>query len=494
MNQIEALQRLRTLATPAVESRDVAALLQVSASNATTILRRLAAEGMITHLTRGRWMVNQKIDRLALPELISAPYPAYISLQSALFHHGLIEQIPSILYAVTPGRPRRLRTPVVTISFHRMPPGTLQGFRVARAGRARRHGGPLPAGCSRRASRRCSWCGVRTVFSDTTSSRAMSGPSRSLSRRRSTSSSRSLSGSIRGCSAGGSSLRRCATAARSRRTYAGAFGCFAASFSSAAIGRPLVDERRGRSPPARPAPARVPARRAHPPDRRPRVTGERLQDEDLDDAARSAHRPPPRPAGAPGAPIASRRCVGTVARSLGQEQPRERDVLELAHVAELVGSRETALARPVGRLRQPSPGDPHPCLQGSDRAHIRGEVADVEALGLGEQLERPVQVALGLPDRGQGDARPIAVLGQAVLLAQLLGLAAAARLAPSRSSRSRRMVLIPTCMSAAPRSTWPPCPVASASPRSKMRSASPRRPCASRMSARASAHPMTSER
>jgi hypothetical protein len=36
MNQIEALQRLQTLATPVVESRDVAALLQVSASNATT--------------------------------------------------------------------------------------------------------------------------------------------------------------------------------------------------------------------------------------------------------------------------------------------------------------------------------------------------------------------------------------------------------------------------------------------------------------------------
>jgi predicted transcriptional regulator of viral defense system len=137
MNQIEALQRLRTLATPAVESRDVAALLQVSASNATTILRRLAAEGMITHLTRGRWLVNQKIDRLALPELISAPYPAYISLQSALFHHGLIEQIPSILYAVTPGRPRRLRTPVATISFHRMPPELFQGFELSSASDAK---------------------------------------------------------------------------------------------------------------------------------------------------------------------------------------------------------------------------------------------------------------------------------------------------------------------------------------------------------------------
>jgi predicted transcriptional regulator of viral defense system len=131
MNQIEALQRLRTLATPVVESRDIAALLQVSASNATTILRRLARKGMIVHLSRGRWLVNEKIDRLALPELISAPYPAYISMQSALFQHGLIEQIPAVVYAVTPARPRRLQTPMGTISFHRLPPELFKGFELS---------------------------------------------------------------------------------------------------------------------------------------------------------------------------------------------------------------------------------------------------------------------------------------------------------------------------------------------------------------------------
>jgi predicted transcriptional regulator of viral defense system len=130
MNQIEALQRLRTLAAPVIETRDLAALLRVSTSNATTILRRLAQTGMITHLSRGRWLLNEKIDRLALPELISAPYPAYVSLQSALFHHGLIEQIPSVLYAVTPARPRRLQTPLGTISFHRMPPQLFKGFEL----------------------------------------------------------------------------------------------------------------------------------------------------------------------------------------------------------------------------------------------------------------------------------------------------------------------------------------------------------------------------
>lgn len=128
MNQIEALRQLRTLAAPVIETRDAAVLLQVNLSNATTILRRLANKAMISHLSRGRWLISDKFDRLALPELISAPYPAYISLHSALFHHGMIQQIPSVLYAVTLARPRRLHTPLGTISFHRVPPHLFKGF------------------------------------------------------------------------------------------------------------------------------------------------------------------------------------------------------------------------------------------------------------------------------------------------------------------------------------------------------------------------------
>jgi predicted transcriptional regulator of viral defense system len=137
MNQIEALQRLQALTTPVVESRDVAALLQVSTSNATTILRRLATEAMIVHLSRGRWLMNKKIDRFALPELILAPSPAYVSAQSALFHHGMIEQIPAVIYAITPARPRRVQTPMGTISFHRMPPELFTGFELSSASDAK---------------------------------------------------------------------------------------------------------------------------------------------------------------------------------------------------------------------------------------------------------------------------------------------------------------------------------------------------------------------
>jgi predicted transcriptional regulator of viral defense system len=137
MNQIEALRQLRTLGAPVVETRDIAALLRVPTTNATTMLRRFAEKGLITHLSRGRWLVNENINRMALPELISAPYPAYISLQSALFHHGLIEQIPSVIYAVTPARPRRVQTPVGTISFHRMPPELFEGFELSSASDAK---------------------------------------------------------------------------------------------------------------------------------------------------------------------------------------------------------------------------------------------------------------------------------------------------------------------------------------------------------------------
>jgi len=137
MNQIEALRRLRDLGSRGFETRDAAALLQVTAANANALLRRLAGSRLITHLARGRWTVGHEVPRFALPELLSAPYPAYVSLQSALFHHGLVEQIPSVVYAVTLARPRRVETPLGVVSFHRIPPILFTGFELDRASDAK---------------------------------------------------------------------------------------------------------------------------------------------------------------------------------------------------------------------------------------------------------------------------------------------------------------------------------------------------------------------
>lgn len=137
MNQIEALQRLKRIGTHGFETRDAAAALDVTAANAHMILRRLARAGLLTHVSRGRWLQSADVPPFALPEFISAPYPAYISLQSALFHHGLVEQVPAVVYAVTLGRPRRVRTPLGVVSFHRVPPELFTGFEVETHGGAK---------------------------------------------------------------------------------------------------------------------------------------------------------------------------------------------------------------------------------------------------------------------------------------------------------------------------------------------------------------------
>lgn len=130
MNQIEALRRLRQLGTPVFETRDASALLGVTPANASVILRRLAERGFVTPLSRGRWLIDTALPRFALPELISAPYPAYVSMQSALFHRGLIEQVPAVIYAATLGKPRRVTTPLGTISFHRLPAELFFGYEL----------------------------------------------------------------------------------------------------------------------------------------------------------------------------------------------------------------------------------------------------------------------------------------------------------------------------------------------------------------------------
>lgn len=134
MNQAEALQAIQKLGVPSFETRDVGALLRVSPANASVILSRLANRGFVRRLARGRWLVGASPNREQLAEQLAAPSPAYVSFQSALFRHGIIEQVPEVLYAVTLGRARRMRTPLGVVSLHRMPPALFGGFKVTSDG------------------------------------------------------------------------------------------------------------------------------------------------------------------------------------------------------------------------------------------------------------------------------------------------------------------------------------------------------------------------
>lgn len=133
MNQMEALQRIQGLGVPSFETRDVSALLQVSPPNASVLLARLAERGLVGRLTRGRWTVGTQSNAL-LAEQVAAPSPAYVSLQSALFRHGVIGQVPGMIYAVTLGRARKIHTPSGTVSLHRIPPELFGGFEITEDG------------------------------------------------------------------------------------------------------------------------------------------------------------------------------------------------------------------------------------------------------------------------------------------------------------------------------------------------------------------------
>lgn len=130
MTQLEALEKLGLLGVDAFTTRDAAAYLRVTAGNAHMILKRLAERRFVTHLTRGKWAMGRDLQRSMLAEDVAAPYPACLSLQTALFRHGLIDQVPAVLYAVTVGRTRRVQTPSGVVSLHHVPAELFTGFEV----------------------------------------------------------------------------------------------------------------------------------------------------------------------------------------------------------------------------------------------------------------------------------------------------------------------------------------------------------------------------
>lgn len=128
MSQGNALRRLRELGTSFFSTADIATQLRLSAGTANKVASRLAKVGLLVHLARGRWALGERVNPLALPQHLAAPYPAYISLQTALFHYGIISQIPQVIYAVTVAKTRRWSTPLGVVSLHQVAPDFFFGY------------------------------------------------------------------------------------------------------------------------------------------------------------------------------------------------------------------------------------------------------------------------------------------------------------------------------------------------------------------------------
>jgi predicted transcriptional regulator of viral defense system len=128
MNATSALARVRALGKPVVTTDDAALVLGAERSATTHTLKRLAAAGLLRRIRHGLWTTDPNLDPLLLPEYLTAPFPSYISLQSALFFHGMVSQIPNVIYVASLAQTRTVRTSLGTYSIHRLTPSFFGGY------------------------------------------------------------------------------------------------------------------------------------------------------------------------------------------------------------------------------------------------------------------------------------------------------------------------------------------------------------------------------
>ena len=128
MKLVEAHSIVKQMHQAVFTTNDGAACLGVRKDTASQILGRLADAGHIVRVKRGLWLFPDGFDPLLLPEHLTSPFPSYISLQSALYYHGMISQIPEITYSVSPTRTRTFKTPIGTFSVHHVKPSFFLGY------------------------------------------------------------------------------------------------------------------------------------------------------------------------------------------------------------------------------------------------------------------------------------------------------------------------------------------------------------------------------
>jgi predicted transcriptional regulator of viral defense system len=128
MKLVDVHAKLLEMEVAVFQTSDAAACLNIDNAHASKLLARLSSAGHLVHLSRGLWAFKDRVEPLALPESLTNPFPSYISLQSALYYHDMISQIPAIIYAVSISRTKRYETPLGVVSIHHVNPLFFFGF------------------------------------------------------------------------------------------------------------------------------------------------------------------------------------------------------------------------------------------------------------------------------------------------------------------------------------------------------------------------------
>lgn len=129
MKLIDAYSKLTEIEQPVIETQDAAHYLKINVVHASKILSRLCDAKLMINLARSCWAFKD-VDPLIIPQYITAPNLSYISLQTALYYHGMVSQIPQIIYAVSLARTRKYKTTLATISIHHIDPTFFFGYEM----------------------------------------------------------------------------------------------------------------------------------------------------------------------------------------------------------------------------------------------------------------------------------------------------------------------------------------------------------------------------
>lgn len=130
MKLIDAYQKLERIPEAAITTRDAAGILHLPTSHASKILERLADAQLMVFIKKGLWGFPKRLHPFLLSQYCAAPFPSYVSLQTALYHYDMILQVPQVIYAVSLGRTKQLTTALGDVSLHHIDPSFFFGYEV----------------------------------------------------------------------------------------------------------------------------------------------------------------------------------------------------------------------------------------------------------------------------------------------------------------------------------------------------------------------------
>lgn len=130
MNESDAMDIIRNSNSLVFTTREFSSLANISTTFASQMLRRLTAKGKLMRLYQGLWADarHPQFHAFKVVPFLTRPHPAALSLLSALNLHGMIEQIPQMIYVVSTSPTKKIKTPVGVYSIHQIAPEFFAGY------------------------------------------------------------------------------------------------------------------------------------------------------------------------------------------------------------------------------------------------------------------------------------------------------------------------------------------------------------------------------